>query len=75
MSNPVIELSEKQVISALSQFSPKELKKIMDNLFKKKLYSPPSLDEIAGETSGIVKKERIGSETVEEAIKWARKQK
>ncbi len=75
MSNPVIELSEKQVINVLSQFSPRELKKIIDKLFKKKLYSPPLLENIAGEASEIVKREGTKSKTVEEAIRWARSQK
>mgnify|MGYP001573086876 CR=1 FL=1 len=75
MANPVIELNEKQVISVLSQFSPGALKKVIDNLFKKKLYTPPSLKEITREASAVVKKEGIKDKTVEEAIKWARSQR
>ena len=75
MRSPSIELSEKQVVSALSQFSQKELKRVIDNLFKKQLYTPPTLKEITREASSIIKKEGIKSETVEEAIKWARSQK
>jgi len=75
MSNTTIELSEKQVVGALSQFSPKALKKVIDDLFKKKLYTPPSLKEIAREASAGVKKDGIKIETVEEAVKWARSQK
>lgn len=75
MSNPTIELTERQVITALSQFPPKALKKVIDNLLKEKLYTPPSLREIAKEASSVVKKEGVKRETVEEAIKWARSQK
>lgn len=75
MANPVIELNEKQVISVLSQFSPGALKKVIDNLFKKKLYIPPYLKEITREASAVVKKEGIKAKTVEEAIKWARSQR
>lgn len=75
MGNPTIELSEKQVISALSQYQPKALKKVIDDLFKKKLYAPPSLKEITKEASQVVKKEGVKSGTIEEAIKWARSQK
>ena len=75
MSNPTIELTERQVITALSQFPPKALKKVIDNLFKEKLYTPPSLREIAKEASSVVKKDGVKRKTVEEAIKWARSQK
>ncbi len=75
MSNPTIELTERQVITALSQFPPKALKKVIDTLFKEKLYTPPSLREIAKEASSVVKKDGVKRETVEEAIKWARSQK
>lgn len=75
MKHPTIELTEKQVVGALSQFSPKALKKVIDNLFKKKLYTPPSLKEISKEASAVVKKEGLKIETAEEAVKWARSQK
>jgi hypothetical protein len=75
MSNPTIELSRNQLVSALSQFPPDALKKLIDDLFKKKLYTPHSLDDITGEASDIVRKSKLGPETAEEAVRWARAQK
>lgn len=75
MANPTIELSKKQVVNALLQFSPKELKNIMDILFKQKLFIPSRLREITKEASSQMKMGNIKSEIVEEAIKWARSKK
>lgn len=72
MANPTIELSKKQVVNALLQFTPKELKSIMDNLFRQKLFMPPSVREITREASSQVKIGSRKSEIVEEAIRWAR---
>jgi hypothetical protein len=44
MNNPTIELNRNQLIADLSQFPPEALKKLIDELFKKKLYAPPSLE-------------------------------
>ena len=75
MANPTIEISKQQVVNALLQFRPKELKNILNTLFKQKLFIPPSLREITKEASSIVKSKNLGPEIVEEAIKWARSQK
>jgi len=75
MANPTIEISKQQVVNALLQFKPKELKNILNTLFKQKLFTPPSLGEITKEASSIVKSKNLGPEVVEEAIKWARSQK
>ncbi len=75
MANPTIEISKQQVVNALLQFRPKELKNISNTLFKQKLFIPPSLREITKEASSIVKSKNLGPEVVEEAIKWARSQK
>lgn len=75
MANPTIEISKQQVVNALLQFRPKELKNILNTLFKQKLFLPPSLREITKEASSIVKSKNLGPEVVEEAIKWARSQK
>jgi len=75
MANPTIEISKQQVVNALLQLKPKELKKILNTLVKQKLFIPPSLREITKEASSIVKSENLGPEVVEEAIKWARSQK
>jgi len=75
MVNPTIEISKQQVVNALLQLKPKELKNILNTLFKQKLFAPPSLREITKETSSIVKSKNLGPEVVEEAIEWARSQK
>jgi hypothetical protein len=75
MNNPTIELNRPQLISALSQYSSEALKKVIDDLFRKKLYTPHTLDEITREASAVVRKAKLGPETAEEAVKWARSQK
>jgi len=75
MANPTIEISKQQVVNALLQFKPKELKNILNALFKQKLFTPPSLSEITKEASSIVKSKNLGPEVIEEAIKWVRSQK
>lgn len=72
MKNPVVELSRNQIVTALMQFPPDALKKVIDDLFRKKLYTPRPLNEIAGEASAIVKQAGLGPETVDEAVRWAR---
>ena len=46
MADPTIEISKQQVVNALLQLKPKELKNILNTLFKQKLFTPPSLREI-----------------------------
>jgi len=75
MNNPTIELSRLQLVSALSQFSPEALKKVIDDLFRKKLYAPRPLDEITREASAAVRKAKLGAEAAGEAVAWARSQK
>ena len=75
MANPTIEISKQQVVNALLQFKPKELKNILNALFQQKLFTPPSFREITKEASSIVKSKNLGPEVIEEAIKWARSQK
>jgi len=75
MNNPTIELNRPQLISALSQFPPEVLKKVIDDLFRKKLYKPQPLAEIAKEAAAVVRKAKLGPETAEEAVQWARSQK
>ena len=45
MANPTIEISKQQVVNALLQLKPKELKNILNTLFKQKLFTPPSLTD------------------------------
>jgi len=75
MRNPTIELNKGQIVDALSQFSTKELKKIIDTLFQKKVFAPPTLKEITKEAKKIVKQEKLKIDIVEEARRWARSQR
>jgi hypothetical protein len=75
MSNPTIEISKQQIINALVQFNPKELKQIINKLFKQKAFAPPKLEDITREAVKTVRREKLKPETVEEAIKWARKKR
>jgi hypothetical protein len=75
MSNPTIEISKQQIINALVQFTPKELKRIINTLFKQKAFAPPKLEDITREAVKTVRRERLKPETVEEAIQWARRRK
>ncbi|HXE94803.1 MAG TPA: hypothetical protein VN642_00240 [Dongiaceae bacterium] len=75
MSNPSIQVNNSQLLEALAQFPPEGLKKLIDQLFRKKLYAPPSLAGITREASRTVKREKLGPEIAAEAVKWARSQK
>jgi hypothetical protein len=75
MNNPTIELSRSQIVAALSQFPPDALKKLIDDLFKKQLYTPRPLEEVAREAQAAVKKAKLPAAVAEEAVKWARSQK
>jgi len=75
MNNPTIQVNNSQLVEALAQFPPEGLKKLIDQLFRKKLYSPPPLAEITREASRTVKRAKLGPETAAEAVLWARSQK
>jgi len=75
MNNPTIQVNNTQLVETLAQFPPEGLKKLIDQLFKKKLYSPLPLAEITREASRTVKRAKLGSETAAEAVLWARSQK
>jgi hypothetical protein len=75
MNNPSIQVNNSQLVEALAQFPPEGLKKLIDQLFKKKLYAPLPLAEITREAARTVKREKLGPETAAEAVQWARSQK
>lgn len=75
MKNLTVEIDRKQVINALSQLSSGELKKVIDTLFRQKIFAPPALKDIIKKADKIVKHEKLKIETVEEAKLWARSQK
>lgn len=72
MSNPTIQVNNSQLVEALAQFPPEGLKKLIDQLFRKKLYAPPPLAGITRVASRTVKKEKLAPETAAEAVAWAR---
>lgn len=75
MNNTTIQVNNSQLVEALSQFPPEGLKKVIDQLFRKKLYAPPLLAEITYEGSRAVKRAGLGPEVASEAVRWARAQK
>ena len=75
MRTPTLQINNRQLVDALSQFPPDRLKKVIDQLFRKNLYSPPSLTEITRAASRTVKRQKLGPEAAAEAVQWARSQK
>lgn len=75
MRTPTLQINNRQLVDALSQFPPDRLKKVIDQLFRRNLYSPPSLNEITRAASRTVKRQKLGPETAAEAVQWARSQK
>jgi hypothetical protein len=75
MNNPTIQVNNSQLVETLAQFPPEGLKKLIDQLFKKKLYTPLPLAEITREASRTVKRSKLAPETAAEAVLWARSQK
>jgi len=75
MSKMVIEIESSQLLKALEQLPPKELKRIIDTLFLKSLLETPDFEKVSSKARRIVKKEDIREEVVGEAIRWARRQR
>jgi hypothetical protein len=75
MGNPSIQLSKKQVIEALVQFTPRELNGIIKTLFKQKSFAPPTVEEITQEAGKVIKRGGLKPGTAKEAVKWARSKK
>ena len=71
----MIEVDSSQLLNALGQLPPRELKKIIDTLFVKKFLQKPNFEEVSVRTRKIVKKTGLKPEVVGDAIKWARRQK
>ena len=75
MKKAVIEVDSSQLLDALEQLPQNDLKKLIDTLFLKRLFKKPDFDDVLAKTKRVVKKQRINPEIVEDAIKWAKKQK
>ena len=75
MNKAVIEIDQSQLLHALEKLPQKELKKIVDTIFMKGLIEKPNFEEVAAKTRRIIKKRGLTPDVVEEAVRWARKQK
>ena len=75
MTTTTIQLNEKQLLGALSNYQPTEIKKLISRLVRMNLYTPPSLESITRTASASVQRNRTPETTVLEAVKWARAQK
>jgi len=71
----VIEIDSSQLLNALGQLPPNDVKKLIDELFLKKLFRKPEFEAVATKARRVVRKEGIPPQVVEEAVAWARKQK
>lgn len=73
MKRAIIEIDSMQLLNALEQLPPQELKSIIDELFLKGLLKKPDFEDISRKAREGVEKEGLKPEIVEESIKWARK--
>lgn len=75
MKKAIIEIDSNQLLGALSQLPSQELKRIIKTLFSRGLYKGPNFDTIAGKVRKSINKHNVPPETVEEAVKWARRKR
>lgn len=75
MKKAVIEIDSNQLLDALGQLPPNDVKKLIDELFLKKLFRKPDFESITAKAGRVIKKEGLSPKVVEEAVAWARKQK
>jgi ribosomal protein L12E/L44/L45/RPP1/RPP2 len=75
MKKSTIEIDEEQLLYTLEQLSPTNIKKIIDKLLVKKLIEKPDLKKVISKGKKAVRDSGADKQIVEEAIRWARKQK
>lgn len=75
MRKAVIEIDSGQLLNALGQLPPNDVKKLIDALFLKKLFRKPDFEMVATKARRVVRREGLSPQLVEEAVSWARKQK
>jgi hypothetical protein len=75
MTTTTIQLNEKQLLGALSNYQPTEIKRLISRLVRMNLYTPPSLEAITRTASASVQRNKTPESTVMEAVEWARAQK
>lgn len=75
MKKAVIEIDSSQLLNALGQLPPNDVKKLIDELVLKKLFRKSDFETVAAKARRVVKKEKLSPKVVEEAVAWAKKQK
>ena len=75
MNAPTIQLTEQQIVSALAQYPPNDLKRIISRLVRTNRYTPPTLDEVTSSASACVQRNNTKESAVMEAVQWARGQR
>lgn len=75
MNAPTIQLTEQQLLSALAQYQPGDLKRIISRLVRTNRYTPPTLEGITRAASASVKRNSTPESAVLEAVQWARGQR
>ena len=75
MITTTIQLNEKQLLGALSNYQPTQIKRLISRLVRMNLYTPPSLETITRTASASVQRNKTPESAVMEAVKWARTQK
>jgi hypothetical protein len=71
----VIEIDSSQLLNALGQLPPNDIKKLIDTLLLKKLFRKPDFDTVSAKARRIVKREGLSPDVAKDAITWARKQR
>jgi hypothetical protein len=75
MNSPTIQLNEQQIMGALAQYQPKDLKRIISRLVRTNRYIPSTLDEVTRSASVCVQQNNTPESIVMEAVQWARGKK
>ncbi|MFH1288168.1 MAG: hypothetical protein ABII25_05675 [bacterium] len=75
MGKAAIQVDEIQLLNALEQLPKDNIKKIIDTLFLKNLFNKPNFEDVAVKVRKSIERQGLAPDVVEEAVKWARKQK
>lgn len=75
MNTPTIQLTEQQIMGALAQYKPSDLKRIIARLVRTNHYTPPTLEDVTRNTSSCVQKQNTPESVALEAVQWARGRK
>ena len=75
MKKAVIEIDNTQLLNALEQLPNKELKKMIDMLFLRRLFKKPNFEEVSAKARKVIRNQGLEAKVVEEAQQWARKQR